>query len=185
MLGFLRIFSKRHRAARASGDRILRAVLDQARAPVFYERGGVADTVTGRFDLIAVHAFLVLRALRHEAELKDVSQAFLDGLFSTIDSSYREAGVADPGVPRKMKQAAEAFYGRLGAYEKGLSEGGLAGLEDALARNLYRGEDSGPGRESAMAHYVIGSLGTLAMLSEADWRKGKLRFAVPAFGDGR
>lgn len=185
MAGFLRIFSKKHRAARKSGELVLKAVLDQARTPIFYEAGGVADTVTGRFDLIAVHAFLVMRAARHDASLGDINQAFLNGLFAVIDSSYREAGISDPGIPRKMKQAAEAFYGRLGAYEKGLSDGGLAGLEDALARNLYRGETPGEDTVSAMAHYIIGSLGTLALLDGVAWRQGKLRFAAPDFGGGR
>jgi len=182
MAGILRIFSKKHRAARKSGDRILQAVIAQARQPVFYERGGVADTVTGRFDLLAVHAFLVMRAARHDKGLADINQAFLDGLFALIDSSYREAGISDPGIPRKMKQAAEAFYGRLGAYEKGLSEGGLQGLEEALTRNLYRGEAGGEGTATAMARYLIGSLGTMAVMDHGDWEKGALRFAAPAFG---
>lgn len=185
MAGFLRIFSKRHRAARKSGDRILQAVIAQARLPVFYERGGVADTITGRFDLLAVHAFLAMRAARQDNSLADINQAFLDGLFAVIDSSYREAGISDPGIPRKMKQAAEAFYGRLGAYEKGLSDAGLQGLEAALTRNLFRGEATGENTANAIARYVIGSLGTLALMDRADWEKGALRFAAPDFGVAR
>jgi len=185
MAGFLRIFSKKHRAARKSGERLLQSVIAQARLPVFYERGGVADTVTGRFDLLAAHAFLVMRAARSDKALSDINQAFLDGLFAVIDSSYREAGISDPGIPRKMKQAAEAFYGRLSAYEKGLSGGGLEGLEEALMRNLYRGETPGEGTANAMARYMIGSLGTLALLDRADWEKGALRFAGPDFGGGQ
>lgn len=182
MIGIFRNFSKSHREARRSGDAILSAVLAQARCPVFYERGGVADTVIGRFDMIAVHAFVTLRALRHAGTSKDISQAFTDALFARIDSSFREMGVSDPGVPRKMRQAAEAFYGRLGAYEKGLNDGGFAGLEAALVRNLYGGDEAGSAELSAMARYVIGCLGTLALASPDDWKKGAIRFAEPELG---
>lgn len=182
MAGILQIFSKSHRQARRNADRILNAVLAQARLPVFYEAGGVADTVTGRFDLLAVHAFLVMRIMKRDRSLKMLNQTFLDALFSNIDSSFREVGVSDTRVPRKMRQAAEAFYGRLGAYETGLNEGGLAGLKEALGRNLFMG--AAPGEEALdhMARYMIGSLGTLSLMDHAAWNNGKLRFAAPRFG---
>ncbi|MCP5369027.1 MAG: hypothetical protein H6906_16105, partial [Hyphomicrobiales bacterium] len=45
----------------AAADALYRAVIAQARQPVFYESLGVPDTVDGRFDMVALHAFLVLR----------------------------------------------------------------------------------------------------------------------------
>ena len=38
-------------------------VADQARQPVFYREGGVRDSLDGRFDMLALHLFLVLRRL--------------------------------------------------------------------------------------------------------------------------
>ncbi len=38
-------------------------VVEQARRPEFYRHYGVPDTVDGRFDMIAIHAFLLLRRL--------------------------------------------------------------------------------------------------------------------------
>ncbi len=182
MLGFLRVFSKTHRRNRRTADAILRAVLTQARNTSFYEAGDVADTVTGRFDLLALHAFLVMRAMRHDPALKDLNQAFLDALFANIDTSFRNMGVSDPRVPKKMRQAAEAFYGRLAAYESGLADGGLAGLEEAIERNLYRGAGPGPRVIEDVARYMIGSLGTLALLDHRTWTRGKLAFASVEFG---
>jgi len=185
MAGILRILAKSYRQARKSGEKVLHGVLAQAREPIFYRGGGVQDTVTGRFDLIALHAFLVMRAMRHDPKTKDINQAFLESLFAALDASYREAGISDPGMPRKMKQTASALYGRLQAYEKGLGECGLAGLEDALMRNLYRNETPGEGTVEAMARYVIGSLGTLALMTDKDWCGGKLQFAAPDFGGAK
>ena len=40
------------------------AAVEQARRPGFYTEGEVADNLDGRFDLIVLHVFLVVRALR-------------------------------------------------------------------------------------------------------------------------
>jgi len=176
MLGFLRVFSKAHRQNKRNADRVLRAVLAQSRLPVFFERGHVADTVTGRFDLLVLHAFVVMRTLRWEPALEGLNQSFLDALFANIDASYREMGVSDPRMPRKMRQTAQAFYGRLGAYENGLTDGGLVGLKEALARNLFAENVPDDAALEAMAHYAIGCLGTLALLNQGEWERGKLKF---------
>ena len=42
-----------------------RRVVDRARDPVFYTEWGVPDTLDGRFELLALHAFLVLNRLKH------------------------------------------------------------------------------------------------------------------------
>jgi cytochrome b pre-mRNA-processing protein 3 len=118
-----------------------------------------------------------MRALRPYPELTELNQAFLDALFANIDASFRELGISDTRVPRKMRQAAEAFYGRLGAYEKSLNENGLEGVKAALQRNLYRDETPGDGTLDAMARYMIGSLGRLALTDDAAWQSGQLRFA--------
>ncbi len=44
------------------------AAVAQARQPVFYTRLGVPDTVDGRFELVAVHVFLILQRLKAEPE---------------------------------------------------------------------------------------------------------------------
>ena len=44
------------------------AIVAQARQPAFYAALGVPDTVSGRFDMIVLHAFLVLERLRQGDE---------------------------------------------------------------------------------------------------------------------
>ena len=52
---------------RSSGIQAARSlygdVVRQARQPVFYGAGGVADTEDGRYDLILLHMFLILERL--------------------------------------------------------------------------------------------------------------------------
>jgi cytochrome b pre-mRNA-processing protein 3 len=63
----------------------------------------------------------------------------------------REQGAGDMGLSRKMKAFADAFYGRLGAYEGAQDEAELAA---ALARNLYRGA-AVDARSQALAAYAV------------------------------
>ena len=48
----------------AAAHHLYGAVVQHARRPEFYTVGGVPDSVDGRFDMIALHAALVLRRLR-------------------------------------------------------------------------------------------------------------------------
>jgi cytochrome b pre-mRNA-processing protein 3 len=48
----------------------------------------------------------------------------------------REQGAGDMGIARKLKAMADAFYGRMAAYDAAKDESELAA---ALAKNLWRG----------------------------------------------
>jgi cytochrome b pre-mRNA-processing protein 3 len=127
MLNFLR----KSAARKALGQRLHADVVARARAPVFFREFMVPDTIDGRFDLVALHGWLALEHLRGEA-----AQGLVDAIFIGFDEAMREQGQGDMGLGRKMKQFADAWYGRLSAYSGAEDRDSLAA---ALARNLYRG----------------------------------------------
>ncbi len=134
MLGFLH----RSRHGRAAAALYAEAVA-AARAPVFYAALGVPDTLDGRFDLVGLHAFLLIRRLQHAAPPgPDLAQAVFDAMFRDMDHNLRELGVGDLSVARKMKQMWEAFHGRAAAYEAAFASADAAALPAALARNVWR-----------------------------------------------
>lgn len=138
---------------RQSARDIYAAVVAQARNPAFYEHFGVPDTVDGRFELVCLHAFLVMRRLKTEPKATKTAQALFDTMFAELDYGLREMGAGDLGVGRRVKTMAKAFYGRISAYDAGLAAG-REGLENALGRNVYR--TSAPQRDeiSRLANYV-------------------------------
>jgi len=137
------------------------AAVAQARAESFYARLGVADTVDGRFDMIAVHMFLLLTRLKDlGTEGPAVGQAMFDLMFADMDRSLREMGVGDMSVGKQVKRMISAFYGRMAAYE-GARNGGAAALEEALVRNLYRGQPPGAREVTAMARYMVDQIARL------------------------
>jgi cytochrome b pre-mRNA-processing protein 3 len=117
--------------------RLYETIVEQAREPKFFSRYGVPDTLDGRFELLALHGFLVLNRLKAErARTAELAQELFDVMFSDLDRALREMGVGDLGVGRQVKTMAKAFYGRIGAYEAGLAADD-ARLGQALRRNLF------------------------------------------------
>jgi len=134
---------------------LYRSIVEQSRLPVFYEDAGVADTPDGRFDMVALHAWLVMRRLRADgAASKELSQALFDLMFADMDQNMRELGVGDHGMPKRMNKLAESYYGRVAAYDEGLEAADDGALGDALRRNLFRKTTPSDTQVSRMAGYV-------------------------------
>ena len=156
-----------------------RRVVEQARQHAFFAEGGVPDTLDGRFELICLHAFLFLHRLKREhPEAAALSQRFFDTMFADFDRSLREMGTGDLSVGREVKRMAEAFYGRIGAYEQGL-ESDDAVLRPALARNLFGTAPQPAGQLDAMTLYVRREAAGLNRQSAAELMAGRISFGDP------
>ena len=93
----------------------------QARLPIFYQSYHVADTLSGRFDMIVLHTFLFFHRLKGEDSVaKEFGQEVFDTFFEDMDRSLRELGVGYQAVPKRIKKMGEAFYGRISAYDAAL-----------------------------------------------------------------
>lgn len=125
--------------ARERAADLYRDIVRQSRTPYFYSDLGVPDTVEGRFDMITLHMFLVLRQLKTDKshEIQNFAQKLFDEMFTSMDHALREMGVGDLSVGKKVRGLAEAFYGRVGVYEAALTEADGTALPTALARNIY------------------------------------------------
>ncbi len=150
----------------------------QARQPVFYRDGGVPDSLDGRFDMLALHLFLVLRRL--SSVQPELAQLLFDVMFGDMDRSLREMGVGDLTVGKRIRAMSEAFYGRVEAYEAGLqATDGDAMLMGALERNLYRGDPPAPAKLARMAAYMRDMAVALGNQTSEDFLAGKLNFTAP------
>ena len=154
------------------------AIVAQARAPVFYGAYGVPDTALGRFDMVVLHAVLVVRRLRG-SHMQALGQGVFDAFCRDMDDNLREMGVSDVGVPRTMRRLAEAFYGRSRAYEAALAAEGDGALVAALTRNVYA-DVAAPVAAAALAAYVRAAARMLADADDAALARGEARFPEPA-----
>src|SRR6202020_656983 len=113
-------------------------IVTQAREPLFYRDLTVPDTVNGRFDLLVLHLWMVLRRLRLLPGGPELCQALFDRFCDDMDGNLREMGVGDLAVPKRMQAFGEAFYGRIAAYDLALSLGGGPEAQ-ALGKNILNG----------------------------------------------
>ncbi|HEU0070482.1 MAG TPA: ubiquinol-cytochrome C chaperone family protein [Alphaproteobacteria bacterium] len=151
----------------------------QARQPGFYTACAVPDTVQGRFEMIALHAFLVMRRLKTGGAADRLAQDLFDLMFADMDRNLRELGTGDLGVAKRIKKLAKAFYGRIAAYEDGLG-GAVAGrLEEALARNAYEEVAAPSAAVALLADYLRRADAALAEQGQAELAAGRVRFPAP------
>jgi len=162
-----------------AADLAYRRVVGQARQPTFFRALGVPDTLDGRFELICLHAFLFLHRLKGEnPPAPQLGQRFFDTMFADFDRSLREMGTGDLSVGPKVKRMAKAFYGRIDAYERGLSHGDGV-LKAALARNLFGTVTAEEPVLAAMAGYLRRETIRLREESASGLLAGELSFGEP------
>ena len=130
------------------------------------------------FELLALHAGLVLRRLKALGGLADaMAQELVNSVFLHFDDTLREMGHSDVAVSKRLKAMGRAFYGRNAAYAAALDEGSAARLAAALARNVYGsvGPDAAP-RAGALALYVASLDAALAAIPMEEFATGQFRF---------
>ncbi|MFN3672630.1 MAG: ubiquinol-cytochrome C chaperone family protein [Bosea sp. (in: a-proteobacteria)] len=135
-------------------------VAEASRQPWLYLDGGIPDSFDGRFESLTLHAFLLLRRLRQLPEPATAfAQDFTDATFAYLELGFRNGGVSDIAVPKRMKKIAESFFGRVQAYEEALQSGDQAALVEALRRNASPGEAA-----QRLSDYILRSQAHLATL---------------------
>jgi cytochrome b pre-mRNA-processing protein 3 len=175
---FKKLFSGGSRANQASSDALYEKIVAAARQPVIYSDWGVPDTPLGRFEMVSLHVFLVLRRLRGETgRCAEIAQELTDAFFRDMDHSLRELGIGDLSVPKRMKELAKMFYGRVVSYGEALDRNDRAALAAALARNVKPGVASWPeGR--ALAAYAASAGEALSRHPAPEMAAGTLEFPV-------
>lgn len=165
---------------RGTIEAIYGMIVAQAREPSFYRDLGVPDTVNGRFDMVLLHLWLVLRQLKagggENLQQGPLAQGLFDQFCSDMDGNLRELGTSDLKVPKKMHEFGAAFYGRTAAYDVALAAG-REPLALALCKNIYNGADIGHAR--GLAGYVEAVTLHLAALDAPTLANGAWRFPAP------
>ena len=182
---------RRHRQKNQAAACLYRTLVEQARLPEFYTIGQVPDTLDGRFNLVLIHAILLIDRLgQFGPEGKILAQALFDYAFEDFDRSIREIGSGDMGVGKRIKIMAQSFYGRMTAYQPSLhtvcaaskiTEEAEINLKAALRRNLYGKQDPDSTLLKAMTHYILNEALLLATCDPSALIIGRWRFSAPLF----
>jgi cytochrome b pre-mRNA-processing protein 3 len=182
----LRALQRGRRAERAAARLLYRDLVSQARSERFYRELGVPDTPEGRFEIIGLHAALLMRRLKDEGGAgRALGQALFDLMFADMDASLRELGVGDLSVGKQVKRLAGQFYARLAALERvlGAAEPGL--LAPILRANVWQGgAPPSAAQVEALADYLVATERHLAGQAGRALLRGAATFPRLAPGSG-
>lgn len=155
-------------------------VVAAARKPVFYERGGVPDTLDGRVECIALHAFLVFRRMAGQDGWDEVGGALSDEIVADFDRSLREMGVGDMSIGKKVKKLAQAFFSRFDGYWGAVKGNeGADDLPDLMRRGVFHGSSVSDAQVAAMIAYFDRQSTHLFKQSQNNILKGRIEFCDP------
>lgn len=163
------------RPAKAAGAELYAAAVAQARAPALYTELRTPDSREGRFELYTLHVILLIDRLKRQGEAAaETSQAVFDSYVRGLDDAFREIGVGDLSVGKKMKKLGGVFYGRLKSYQTAfdaLPE--RTELESLIGRTLE--EADAPG----LAAYAVAARVHLAAQPLEDLLAGRVTWPAP------
>lgn len=142
-----------------------------AREPGWYARGGVADTVPGRFDAITlVLALVMLRMDGHDA-LRAPSARLTELFVEDMDGQLRQSGVGDLVVGKRMGKLVGVLGGRIDALREALAQSDDAALIATIDRNVTMNDDAD---RAAIAAEMRVLAATLAATTDEDLLAGRI-----------
>ncbi len=107
-----------------------------AREPGWYRDGGIADTVTGRFDAITMVLVLVLLRMERDPVLIARTARLTELFIEDLDGQLREFGIGDPVMSKRMGKLIRHFGGRLDAWRAALADSDEQALIAVVERNM-------------------------------------------------
>jgi cytochrome b pre-mRNA-processing protein 3 len=149
-IGWLARRQARKVAVGQAYDGLMKAAL----APDFYLAGDVADTFEGRAQMVTLHASLAIRRINTiaGAESAKIAAALNTRVLDGFDAAYREQGVGDSSIARKVRKLAEAHYGLGTVVSTALDD---ADRESAVIDVIERNGVTQKGKALGLATYLI------------------------------
>ena len=144
----LRFLFRRLTSARARGRALSDGVEAAARGPHWYVEGEIADSIDGRFAVLAtVCALVIVRLESGSPEGDQASAALTERFIEAMDSEHRELGLNDPGLGRRVRKLVGALERRVDEWRDAIH--GETDWTETVISTLYRGE---PPRDEALHH---------------------------------
>ena len=167
---------QRRAARRKAAKEAYRGLLRQALEPAFYESGGVPDTFDGRAGMVTVMTTLACVRLSlipgpDAARLVTlIDDLALDG----FDAAFREKGVGDHSIARKVRKLAQNHAGLGKALFAALSAAEGGGKADSVAAILVRNGVVIPEQAGALSAQLLVLKAHLERLPDDQILSGRL-----------
>ena len=152
----LRFLFPRLTADPARGAQAFAAVTALARDPAYYRAGRVADTLDGRFALLAtITALALVRIEREGADGNPLSVALTERFIEVMEAEHRELGMSDPTLGKTVRKLVGSLARRVDLWRDSVDG---AKWDEAARTSLF-----GAGSET--------DTGEAARLLRRDWAR--------------
>jgi cytochrome b pre-mRNA-processing protein 3 len=133
------------------GAELFSAVTAEARARHWYVDGGVADTLDGRFAMLATIAALVLVRLEQAGgAAQNIAVALTERFIAVMESEHRELGLGDPKLGRTVRKLVGSLARRTDIWRDAASG---VDWSEAVCDSVYGGP---PSSSESLAHVADG-----------------------------
>ena len=121
----------------ARGAALFSAATAEARRPYWFGEGGVADTLDGRFAVLATILALILVRLERDGDEGDqLSVALTERFITVMESEHRELGLGDPTLGKTVRKLVGALAQRVELWRRAVPQGAW---REAARESLYKG----------------------------------------------
>lgn len=134
MTWLTRLFGKREDESAALKP-LWQRIVAIAREPEWYVKGGVADSMEGRFDMVALTTALVMLRMEREPALLTATARLGECFIADMEGQLRQEGIGDPTLGKRLGELMGALGGRIGALRDALALDEAA-FADAITRNV-------------------------------------------------
>ena len=143
----MRSLFNRWRTPRNEVQPLYAVLIAEARRPAWYVEGQVADTLDGRFAVLAtVVALAILRLEDGDEEAVRGSVALTESFIADMDAQMREEGFGDPSIGKQVRTMVGALASRVDWWRR--ARAGEMEWSDAVRFSIYR--DDPPESEAAV-----------------------------------
>lgn len=160
-----------------------------AQNPQFYHTFQVSDSVSGRYELLCIHLFLLLLRLRKDDVQKLTSQHLTEFMVKDLEGASREINFQEFSAPNNVNKLIAGFFERSQEYEKGLHQGRRAYLEQVVSKYVFglsslhtKGPDNQPTTEQRvenLAIYILSVHSHLKSIPIQDIETANFAFLAP------
>ena len=164
---------------RQKAENIYWLTANHARHPLFFQDYQVPDSITGRYELLCIHVYLLLERLRREDECRDLSQQITEILVKEIERAYRDNGFQDLSIPKNVKKLIAGFYQRADAYKGGVRQNSAERLVTSVNKFVYANQLDVNHNAYRLSIYMLAAYTHLSSVYVTDIEEANFAFISP------
>ncbi|MBT3070607.1 MULTISPECIES: ubiquinol-cytochrome C chaperone family protein [Rhodomicrobium] len=135
------------------------------------------DTLSGRFDMLVIHMFIVMQNLKLGAnEGKLLGKEIIEAFVREMDSMVRDLGIADAYVAQEVRKIADLFYRQLVVYTNAVEQKNKAALAEAIWKSFQSGDENADVAADELADYIFHSIKNVGEMPLNMLLQGHLNF---------